>query len=193
MKSASSAIALCGFLLGVWQTNAGTQPVLQPTPLEAFAELPATHIAWSKEVGRLDTSDAHAVVTALVLEDTAQPPDQMCGIRIDLRDRDSKDQIYLGVETLAAYRNALDEIRGSVKQSERHITPGGTYYSGARLFWYGDKIPRVHTLNAADYTAPDSYGLSLSAFKHVEFRFPRQEAAQLSMAISKAVEELRSK
>ena len=36
MKSANNAIALCGILRGVCQTNAGTQPVLQPTPLEAF-------------------------------------------------------------------------------------------------------------------------------------------------------------
>jgi len=31
---------------------------LQPTPLEAFAGLPATHVAWSKEVGRMESSDA---------------------------------------------------------------------------------------------------------------------------------------
>lgn len=30
--------------------------------------------------------------------------------------QNSKDQIYLGKETLAAYRNALDEISRSVKQ-----------------------------------------------------------------------------
>ena len=38
MKSANNAIALCGILLGVCETNAGTQPVLQPTPLEAFKD-----------------------------------------------------------------------------------------------------------------------------------------------------------
>jgi len=38
MKSAKGAIALCGVLLGVCQTNAGTQSVLQSTPLEAFAQ-----------------------------------------------------------------------------------------------------------------------------------------------------------
>jgi len=68
---------------------------LQPTPLEAFAELPATHVAWSKEVGRIESGEAHAVITALVLEDTAQPPDRMRGIRIELSSRDSKDQFSL--------------------------------------------------------------------------------------------------
>jgi len=61
MRSAKSAIALCGALLGVCQTNAGTQPVLQPTPLEAFAKLPATHIAWSKDTAQLSMAISKAV------------------------------------------------------------------------------------------------------------------------------------
>jgi hypothetical protein len=48
--------------------------VLQPTTLEAFARMPATRVAWSKEVGRIETKESRAIVTALILEDTAQPP-----------------------------------------------------------------------------------------------------------------------
>jgi len=79
MRLVCGATTFGWLLLSVWQTHVGM--ALQPTPLEAFAGLPATHVAWSQEVGRLDTTEAHAVVTALILEDTAQPPDRMRGIR----------------------------------------------------------------------------------------------------------------
>ena len=106
-----------------------------------------------KEVVRLDSSDAHAVVTALILGDTAQPPDRMRGIRIDLSGQASKDEVYLGEETLSAYKNALEEISQFTlvyRNPERDkAARGGTNYLGARLFWYGDNAPRVHALNAA--------------------------------------------
>lgn len=188
-----STISFCALLLAVSPTNLAPQPNLQPTPLEAFAQLPTTHIVWSKEAGRLDSGDAHVVVTGLILEDTAQPPDRMRGIRIDLRNQKSEDQVYLGEETLAAYRDALDEISRFSKETKRQDDPGGTHYLGACLFWYGNKVPRVHALNVADYLAPDSSGLSISAFKNAEYRFPGQDAGQLSLTISKAIEQLKSR
>jgi len=192
MKFVSTAIAFGSLLLSVWQTQVGQAPPLQPTPLEAFAKMPATHIAWSNEVGRLDTSEAHAVVTALVLEDAAQPPDRMRGIRIDLRNRDSEDQVYLGEETLGVYKNALDEITRFVKLSAEDVAPGGCEYFGAEVFWYGHKVPSVHALTAAQYFIRDSSGLSVNAFKHTEFRFPHQDASQLSAAIATAIDQLKN-
>jgi hypothetical protein len=170
---------------------------LQPTPLEAFARLPATHVDWSREVGRIDSTEARAIITALILADTAQPSDQMRGIRIDLSSRDSQDDVYLGEETLNAYKNALDEI--STYAAREHsqgtlrsgVTPGGTAYLGARVFWYGDTCPSVHALDAAYYSAPHSSGLSLSAFKQAGFRFPDQDPSQLSAAIARAIDQLK--
>jgi hypothetical protein len=168
---------------------------LQPTPLEAFAGQPATHVAWSKEVGRIESSEAHAVITALILEDTAQPPDRMRGIRIDLSSRESKDQIFLGEETLSIYQKALDVIErdGTRQRNEGtargHLTPGISFV-GAEVFWYGDKKPQVHALNAAYYFASDSSGLYVSAFKDDGFRFPDQEPSQLSQAIARATDML---
>ena len=107
MKSIASAIAVCSFFLYIGHAQIDPPPSLQPTPLEAFARQPTTDVAWSKEVGRLDSRESHAVVTVLILEDTAQPPDRMRGIRIELFGADSKDEVYLGEETLGAYKNAL--------------------------------------------------------------------------------------
>ena len=151
--------------------------------------MPATHIAWSREIGRIDSSDAHAVLTALILEDTARPPDRMRGVRIDLQNHRFKDQVYLGEETLATYRDALDEISRLAKREGKQLQSGQTAYYGAGVFCC--QVPRVHALGAADYTAPNSSGLSLSAYKGEEFRFPGQEAAQLSRQFAEAIEELK--
>lgn len=82
----------------------------RPTPLEWFAGQNTSHVVWSNQVGRLESKDARAVITALVVEDMAQPPDRMRGVRIDLSDQDGQDHVYLGEETLAAFKAALDQI-----------------------------------------------------------------------------------
>jgi hypothetical protein len=196
MKSIAILIGLCFLLLAVGQTQVRRAPSLQPTALEAFARQPATHVAWSNEVGRLDSREAHAIVTVLVLENAAQPHDRVRGIRIDLSSPDSKDAVYLGEETLVVYKNALDEIDrnvpGNRKMARDDLAPGGTSYLGSGIFWNPDNRPRVHALNAAYYFAPDSEGLYLSAFKDAGFRFPDQDPLQLSAAIGRAIDQLGS-
>ncbi len=195
MKSIASAFAFCFLFLSVGVAQLSPVPSLQPTPLEAFAHQPATHVAWSKQVGSLDSSEAHAVVTALVLEDTAQPPDRMRGIRIDLSSSASSDVVYLGEETLGVYKNALDEIGRNVPGSRTgardNLAPGGISYLGACVF-RSEKPPRIHSLSAAYYFAPDSEGLSVSTFKIAGFRFPDQDPLRLSAAIAEAIDQLKN-
>ena len=169
---------------------------LQPTPLEALARQAGTHIAWSRQVGRVDSREAHAVVTALAVEDSAQPPDRIRGIRIDLANGDAKDAVYLGEETLGVYNNALDQISRDVarersrKTVRRATAHAGTQCLGACVFWYADKVPRVHCLNAAYCIAPDFSGLTLSAFQQVGFRFPGRDPSQLSITLARAMASL---
>ena len=168
---------------------------LQPTPMEAFVRQPNARLAWSAEVGRIDTRQAHAIVTAVIVEDTAQPPDRMRGIRIDLSDKDRNDKVYLGEETLVAYRNALDEIsreatrerdQGTARPSS--LKPDGTAYVGACLFRYANGSPSVHALSASYYFAPDSSGMVVGTFKGTGFRFPGRDPSQLSVAIARAID-----
>ena len=172
---------------------------VQPTPLEAFAHMPATQLAWSKEVGRIVSGEAQAIIVALVLEDTAQPPDRMRGVRIELSSNHSKDQLFLDEETLSIYKHALNEINAEATRQRNegtardNLTADRTAYVGAGTFWYADKVPRVHSLNAAHYFAQDSTGLYLSAFKGIGFRFPDQQASQLSAAIARAMNELKNR
>jgi hypothetical protein len=114
MKSALGVIAGVVLLLTIaqGQPNPSTAP-----PLEAFAGQPATHVAWSREVGRIDSAEAHAIATALTLENTAQSPDRMSGVRLDLSARNFPDEVSLGEDTLAAYKNALDEISTSAARN----------------------------------------------------------------------------
>ena len=194
MKSIVSPIAFCCLFLSVGPAQVNPALSLQPTPLEAFAHQPATHVTWSKQVGSVDSREAHAVVTVLVIEDTAQPPDRTRGILIDFSSPESSDAVYLGEETLGAYKSALDEISrttpGFRNSARDNLAPGGTSYLGACVF-RSDKPPRVHTLSASYYFAPDSEGLYLNTFKDAGFRFPDRDPLRLSAAITAAIDQLK--
>jgi hypothetical protein len=197
MKPTASAVALCFLFVIIGQAQTKPALSLQPTPLEAFARQPATHIAWSREVGSFDSSEAHAVVTALILEDKAQRPHQMRGVRIDLSSQDSEDEVYLGEETLGTYKSALDEISRNIPESRNSardgLVPGGTSYLGSCIFRNPNNTPGVHTLNTTYYFAPHSEGVSLSALKEAEFRFPNQAPSQFSAAIALAIDQLKGR
>jgi hypothetical protein len=196
VKCSGKLLGLLGFLLCPGQAQVTQTTPIQPTPLEAFAKQPASHIAWSSEAGHIDSREAHAVITALVVEDSAQPPDRLRGIRIDLSDEDAKDQVYLGEETLPAFKNAMDDIsRDAAHGCEWNA--GGVcppnIYVGSCLFRYLDKVPNVHTLTAAHYFRQGSTGLSLGVIGLGKFQFPDQDASQLSAAISRAMEQLKQR
>src|SRR2546428_13704016 len=57
---------------------------LPPSPLEAFASRPTARVIWSKKIGSLESSEARATLTALIVEDTTSRPDVMRGLQIDL-------------------------------------------------------------------------------------------------------------
>jgi hypothetical protein len=121
------------------------------------------------------------------------------GIRIDLSDRDRQDVVYLGEETLIAYRDALDEIsreaarQRSANNVRENLTPDGTAFVGACVFRYADGSSRVHALSAAYYFSPDSSGMAVNSFRNVEFRFPDRDPSQLSAAIALAIDQLKNR
>ena len=192
MKSTGRVIALLGCLLSLGWAQVSPRPRFQPTPLEAFAKQPTSHIAWSNEAGRIDSKEAHAVITALVVEDTAQPPDRLRGIRIDLSDQDGKDQVYLGEETLGTLRDAMDQIsRDAPNGCSR--SSNGACFVGSCLFRYADGTPSVHTLAAAHYFQQGSSGLVLDTLGVGRFWFPDQDAAQLAAAFARAIDQLKQR
>jgi hypothetical protein len=197
MKFLASLTAFVALLPVAGHAQAGAASAPQPTPLEAFAKQPAARVAWSGEAGRIDSREAHAVITALVVEDHAQPPDRLQGVRIDFSDQDGKDQVYLGEETLPAFKKAFDEIsqsaaHGCAWNSGGRVCPP-TLIVGAALFWYGDRVPNVHTLTAGHYFQQGSTGLVLQTIGVGRFWFPDQDASQLSAAFARAMDQLKQR
>ena len=184
MRSIANLAVLYGLLLNIGLAQVNSTASLQSTRLEAFAGQPTANVTWSKEVGRIDSAEARAVVTALVVEDEVQPPHRMGGIRIDLATQNETDQVYLDDASLEAVKKALDEIASGLEsfRNERGNAPF-RYLGSCEL---RPLRPAVHTLSAAYYIAPDSSGLSLSAFKGQEFRFPGRSPSQLAAVIVRA-------
>lgn len=83
MKSAAAAIVCC-LLLNIGLAQVNPTPSLEPTPLEAFAGRHTAHVNWSKVIGRLDSQESRATLTALIVEDETSEPSVMRGVRIDL-------------------------------------------------------------------------------------------------------------
>jgi hypothetical protein len=60
------------------------QRKLPPSPLEAFAARSTATVVWSRVIGHLESKEARATVTAVIVEDRASTPSVMRGLRIDL-------------------------------------------------------------------------------------------------------------
>jgi hypothetical protein len=189
MRSAVTVAALWGFLLNIGLAQVRPTPSLQPTRLETFAGQPTAKVTWSKEVGQIESDEARVIVTALIIKDAVQPPHQVCGIRIDLANQNARDQVYLEEAKLEAVRKALEEIESGIEGYRREPADSGYHYYGAAEFWHPHL--KLHTLNAAYYIAPDSSGLSLSAYKGQGFRFPDHRPSELAKAIGMGMDELK--
>ena len=189
MRSAISVAALCGFLLNIGLAQIKPTPSLQPTRLEAFAGESTAQVTRSKEVGQIESDEARVVVTALIIEDAVHTPHRMCGIRIDLANQKARDQVYIEEAKLEAIRLALEEIESGIESFRKEAASSPYRYLGAAEFWHPH--PEVHTLNAAYYIAPDSSGLSMSAYKGQGFRFPNHRLSELAKVIGIAMDELK--
>ncbi len=83
MRSAA-VIGIFFLLLNVSQAQVNPTPSLRPTALEALVGRPNARVTWSKVIGRLESQESRATITALTVEDKASEPSVMRGIRIDL-------------------------------------------------------------------------------------------------------------
>jgi hypothetical protein len=188
MRSAAIA-TLCGLFFNIGLAQVNPTPSLQPTPLEAFAGQPTALVTWSKEIGRIESAEARVVVTAFIVEDALQRPHRMSGIRIGLTNQNATDRVYLDEPKLEELKKALDEIERGIEDFRKERGDAPLRYLGACEL--RQPRPTVHTLSAAYYIAPNSSGLSLSAFKGQEFRFSNHRTSELAEAIGRAIAELK--
>ena len=101
---------LSGLLVAAAQGQVSSVP--RPSPLEAFVQQTTTKVTWSLDVGRIDSSDSHLTMRALVAEGAGQRI--RGGVRVSLTKPDANDQVYLEEDKLEIVKNAFDEIATAI-------------------------------------------------------------------------------
>ncbi|MCM3872326.1 MAG: hypothetical protein ND895_16715 [Pyrinomonadaceae bacterium] len=182
-------ICLCVLLFSSGLAQVNSTLALQPTKLEAFAGQPTARVTWSKEVGRIESAATRLVATALVVKDDLRPPHRMSGIRIELTSQNATDLVYLEDAELEVMKKALEGIESGIEYFRTERADAPLRYLGACEL--RQPRPTIHALSAAYYIAPDSSGLSLSAFKGHEFRFPNHKPSELAQVIRRVMDELK--
>jgi hypothetical protein len=184
MKLYVSAAVCASLVAPVGWAQAKPQADSQPSPMEAFAQQPGGHTAWSTEIARWEHGGTSAVIVGMVVEDASQPARRMRSVRIDLSSGDAHDQIYLDEEATARTRSALEEIADVVA---KRGFPGANGRMGAREFWplYNWPWNKYHELNADFCGGREGPTLVLTGrHKPGSFRFPGQTPTGLATILA---------
>jgi len=165
---------------------AAAQPVAtpEPTQLELWAGQSGSRIAKSNEVGRIDSADAQAVITAIEIERPRNTPSRVRGIRIDFTSASSTDRIYVDESELVYLKRELDSMNCGIATTRDDTKPENRVRGIARCR-PSQSIPQAYC--PAYYITPESEGLSLSTFAGHNFRFPSIRPSALADAISRAM------
>ncbi len=182
MRLATTVSVLCCILSS--SVPAQLTPAPEPTQLEVWVGQTGSRITKSEQVGRIDSTDAHAVITAVVVEHTHNTPRRVRGIRIDLRNPSSADRIYVDESELVYLKHQLDGIDCGVA-SMRNDSETPYRVSGIARCRPSRTVPQAYC--PAYYITPESEGLSLSTFGGHNFRFPSKRPSALANAIGRAM------
>jgi hypothetical protein len=186
MNSACRVIAFGGFILTIGYCQNTNPTAAQLEAMERFASKPAAQVTWSKEVERIDTDQAHAVIIALILEDRTQTPRQMRGVRIDLTSANLKDQVYTSEELLSRLIHALDEISNGLPDFHSLPAPERSSCFGSGVFWQQSG----HAFSASHCKSPDWFGLAVETGS-ASFRLTALDPSSFAAAIAHARDELK--
>lgn len=182
MHSVDRVIACLPLLLGIVYAQPEQPTAAQLEAFERFASKPTAKITWSKEVGRIDTDQAHAVITAIVVEDATQTPGKMRGVRIDLSDGDLKDRLYTSEEYLDRLISALDEISMGAPFFLARVRSSNSCH-GSGTFW----LQPGHAFNASQCVFGNWSGLSVNN----SFRFTGLDPSPFASAIARGRDEVK--
>src|SRR5258706_5274340 len=166
MYSPPRVIAFCGFILTIGYGQNTNPAASQLEAMERFASKTTAQVVWSKEIGRIETDQGHAVITALILEDGTQTPRQMRGVRIELTGANLKDQVYTSEDLLGRLIQALDEISNGLPDFHSRVAAGRSSCFGSGVFWQQGG----HAFSASQCFFPDWSGLSVDTGS-ANFRF----------------------
>ena len=184
MRLATIVSVLCCILSS--PAPAQLTPAPEPTQLEVWVGQPGSRFTKSEQVGRIDSTDAQAVITAVVVERPHNTPSRVRGIRIDLRNASSADRIYVDESELVYLKHQLDGMDCGVA-SMRNESGAAYRVRGIARCRPSQTIPQAYC--PAYYITPESEGLSLSTFSGHNFKFPAQRPSTLADAVGRAMSE----
>jgi len=188
MRPAFRIIAPCivvfGLALGAGFGQSNHPTISQIEAMENFAERPTSKVIWSKKVGRIDSDQAHAVITAMILQDATQSPQQVRGLRIDLTEGNQEDHVYTSEEHLGRLIQALDEISEGWPRYVKRIQGQGCFGSG--VFWQQEG----HAFSASQCVLNRWEGLSVGTGAG-SFRFTGVSSSLFAGAITRGQDELK--
>jgi hypothetical protein len=192
MRPFATAIAFCGTIvitIAYGQTPAAIPDV---EAMEQFLKHSTAHIISATEVDRIHSNQAHAVVTALLVEDATQTPSRLRGIHIALVDGATKDQLYLTEDVMKRVSQALDDIStGLPKYLSRRSSlklPPQQHCFGSGTFWQ----QQGHTFRASECFSPSNDSYLSVATGTATFRFPALDPARFAAAIARATQALKT-
>ena len=163
-------LAGCFVPIGLGQPTSPTAAQLEA--FERFAERSTARVAWSNEIGRIETDRARAVVTALIVEDAAEVAQPMRGIRIDLTEGDRTDRLYTSTDHLELLIYELERITRSATFSSRESdAPNLCHGSGALRL---QLLQGANSFTASECVYGDWVGLAVGPG---DFRFTNARAA----------------
>ena len=154
-----------------------------------LARQPEARVIWCKKVGGLDAGESHAVVTALIGEDSNQRSKPMRGIRIDLSWHDGKSTLYIDEGLLQPQKRIFDQLTVDLGRSN---LPGGSGlgFIGSCEF---RNNPDVYPLEADfNYSGGVSPALRVFSAKGEAIMFPGLMPSDLSKVLGDAIDELKA-
>ncbi len=176
---------LCGSNAMAGKTQLDTSAIPEPTVFEKIAKQRGTTIILSEEVGRVESSDSQAIITALILENSYYRPSRVRGIRIDLRNESTSDHIFVEESELVHLKYELVGLECGIVRVRNQS--GAAYRMNGVGRCSPRRIPQAYC--PGYYIAPESEGLALSTFNGGNFSFPSARPASLAGAIGRAMSE----
>ena len=159
MRFCCRLFALAGFLVPVGYAQPSSPTAVQLEAFEHFADRPTTRVAWSKEIGRIETDQARAVITVLIVEDAADRAERMRGIRIDLTQGGLRDRLYTSEDHLERLIYAMEQIPTAMARSDRSQGAGApNVCTGSEVFW----LQRGHAFYASSCVYTGWSGLQVT-------------------------------
>ncbi|NKB35871.1 MAG: hypothetical protein GKR93_01695 [Gammaproteobacteria bacterium] len=139
---------------------------LLATPLEEFAHRSNVNIIFAQEAAHISSDKTSVTITAIVLETEEQPIQEMRGIRVNLANEKSTDQVYLDAQGISEVLSDVKLLRQAIiLEGLENEEVYGMKIRGTGSRWCLHPKPLVHTLCPEYYRTQESSGIMIRPVK----------------------------